>query len=159
MRQKLSSEFCSFRSGHVCIDNLNASAIPRRNNIGAEPVLEKYIFVPNTNTALTVETSARINSQIVVENINTVKAKVVEYIDTKSDTIPLAPLILHALLDIPLIEPDVAIFSPVGVHIDNIKVENRNLSNLSNVCLVVGQNLMARNDVSINFAKTCCITS
>lgn len=56
----------AFRAGAVEIKGLLASSIALRKPLG-EPVLEKYVFVPNV-AELKTEDSIRINMQVVLEN-------------------------------------------------------------------------------------------
>lgn len=141
-----------FRSGYVCIQGMNASAISRRKQ-PAEPILEKYVFIPNEAT-LSHQDSVRVNIQIVLENFRTATVTAVELIDTNAEVIPLAPLVREVLSDFPLIQLDVKIFSQFCFDTNNISIENKKLSDVSNVCIVIGQNLLTRNVVSISAQKS-----
>lgn len=77
------------RSGAIEIKGLNASSIARRKYLGT-PVLEKYLFVPNV-AKLTTAQAIRVNMQILLENLYSIKVKAVELIDdaTSEDLSPL----------------------------------------------------------------------
>lgn len=147
----MSAYFC-FRSGHICLQNVTITAIPRRKYI-LEPVLEKYVFVPNEAT-LNYRDSIRVILQIVLENIHTVKIKIVEIVDKKMDDVPLTQLMYDILPDLPLIQPDIRIFSSFSANFDNTVVENKKLSDVSNIHTAIGQNLLSRKAVSITKHKT-----
>lgn len=89
----------------------------------------------------------RVNTQIVIQNTNRVHVKVVEVIDIKNDVDPLSPLILQVLSDMPLIQPDVKVFSTFGLNVENINVENKQLINETDVGIVVVRNLLTRDEV------------
>lgn len=115
--------------------------------MAAEPILEKYEFIPN-ETTLKIEDSIRTNIQIILENYHTITVKVAELIDVQKDLKPVAPLIHQALSDLPQIQPDVRILSPFSLDSEGIHVENKNLNNMNNVSIVVAENLLARTEVS-----------
>lgn len=125
---------------------MNASAITRRK-LATEPVLERYVFVPNAAT-LSCKESVRINIQIILENFWTHTVYIAEVIDTNKDVVPLAQLMCEVLLDFPLIRSKVELFSPFALNFGNIPVENKKFRDVSNMCIAIGQNMMSREAVS-----------
>lgn len=120
-----------------------------RSKLVEQPILEKYVFIPN-ETALSTEESIRINMQIVYENSYSVNIKVAEIIERGSDSInPLASLIYQALNDMPLVQPDVTLLSPFRHSIEGVEVENKTLNSIRNVSIVVAENLLTRPDVYV----------
>lgn len=143
----------SCRSGFVQIKGIYPSEKQRR--YVSEPLLHEYKFIPN-ETALSIEESIAINMQIIVENYNSVKLKVLEVIDKISASDPLAPLIKQALSELPLIQPEVIVLSPLSLNIETVKVENRKLGNMSGISVIVAENLVGRNEVSIIYDELLC---
>lgn len=129
----------------------NGSILPRRN-ILAEPVLEKYEFVPN-ETTICLKESIRINMQIILENCMTVKMQVVELIDTEACEDSLASLVLQELSNFPLLQPDVRVMSPSSLSMQNVKLENEALSSLNSVSVIVAQKLLTSSKVSIQYTN------
>lgn len=135
------------RSGGIEIRGLNASSITRRKQLG-EPVLEKYVFIPNEAT-LSTEQSVRVNVQIALENNYRLKVKVVELIDEESkDQEILGPIFFNVLGDQPLIHPEVVVLSPKPIEAQNVTVSNKQLSTESEALLVVINNGLTRDSVS-----------
>lgn len=129
------------------MSGLNANAIPRRKP-RSEAVVEYYKFLPN-ETNLTAEESVRVNIQLALENVPGIKIKTVELIDKEIDNNfkPLSPIVLQVLQDLPLLQPEVLIFSQKALEIENITVENNELNNSINALLVIGEKLLSRPDV------------
>lgn len=137
------------RSGGVQIIGLSASAISKRKPRG-EPVLESYKFMPN-NTELTIEESMRINTQMILENVQTLKVKVAELLqDDDEDIEPISPYILNALGDLPLIQPDVTIYTKTSLSLDNITVNIAPFTVEENYLLVIGVDLLKKEEVCIS---------
>lgn len=144
-----------FRSGYICIQGMNASTITRRKQT-TEPVLEKYVFIPNEAT-LSYNESVRVNIQIVLENIPTANnINILELIDIKVDVLPLAEVMCEILAEIPLIRPNVKVFSPFSLNLGNTVVQNKNFRDVNNICIAIGQNLLFREEVS-TYHKVKCI--
>jgi hypothetical protein len=67
------------------------------------PVLEKYVFIPNSEPeSLDFNTALRACINIVLENQLGSHVKIIELPDT--DTVPLSPTLAHIFEDIPLIQ-------------------------------------------------------
>lgn len=133
--------FCFFlqRSGGIEIRGLNASEIARKKPL-SEPVLERYVFIPN-ETQLTLEESLRVNMQIVLENSYRIKVKVVEVVDDDASDV-LMPLILNALSDQPLIQAEALVLSERLIELPDVKVENKQLGSVGEALIVVARNLL-----------------
>lgn len=136
-----------FRSGGIEIRGLSASSITRRKPL-ADPVLEKYVFVPNEAT-LSTEQSTRVNLQIVLENNYRLKVKVVEFIEpeTPEEQEVLGPIIFSVLGDQPLIHANVVVLSPRSLDVQNVSVINKPLSSESDALLVVVTNGLTKEKV------------
>lgn len=130
------------------IRGLLASSIARRKALG-EPVLETYKFVPNVASLSTFD-SVRVNMQILLENSHSIKVRVAELVDvaTRPDAAPLGPTIHQVLGDQPLVQPEIVILSKTPIEdVSNATVEDKPLSAESNCSLVVGSNLLQREEV------------
>lgn len=135
------------RCGGIEISGLKASSIARKKNLD-EPVLEKYEFVPNEATDLSLEQSVRVNLQIVLENMPTIKVKVVELLDGSDEVQVIAPIVHKVLSDMPLIQPEITVLSKNHLDLPNVTVVNKNLASETDCHLVIGTNLLNRNIVS-----------
>lgn len=136
-----------FRCGGVQVEGLGASSIIRRKPLG-EPVLEKYIFVPN-EAELSLECSARVNMQILLENNMEYKVKVVEVRDEENiDGQPLGPIIHQVLGDQPVIQAEVTVLSKTPLELENVTVESGKLEQYSECSVVVINKGLSRKDVS-----------
>ncbi|KAL1501269.1 hypothetical protein ABEB36_006624 [Hypothenemus hampei] len=135
------------RSGGIEIRGLNASSIPRRKYL-ATPVLEKAVFVPNVGKLKSAK-AIRINMQIILENLFSIKVKVVELIDDTcdEDKLPLGEEIHDALTDLPLIQPEIIILSKKPYELKNIKVEDRKLLTEVECSLVVASKIFQRPNI------------
>lgn len=118
---------------------MKASSISRKKIID-EPVLEKYQFTPN-ETDLTLEQSVRVNLQIILENLLTIKVKVAEVRDDEDSQV-IAPIVQEVLTDMPLIQPEIIVCSHKNLDLPNITVTTNNLSEQVGCDLVVGTNLL-----------------
>ncbi|KAK9884212.1 hypothetical protein WA026_005162 [Henosepilachna vigintioctopunctata] len=95
------------RCGGIEIRGLKASAIVRRKPLGL-PVLEKYEFVANEGI-LTLSQCLRVNMQLALENMYTIKLRVVELVDdaTENKSEILAPTLIEIFGDQPLVQATV----------------------------------------------------
>lgn len=137
------------------LKGMNASAINRRKS-RAEPVLERYNFIPN-EISLTLTESIRINVQIMLENLASTKIKAIELIqeDVKNDYIPISPLLLDVLGDIPLLQPEVSIYTNKNMEIENVVVDDKELNNETAAYMICGSNLLSLPKILENtFAST-----
>lgn len=135
-----------FRSGGIEISGLNASSITRRKPLG-EPVLEKYVFVPN-EAQLPTEESVRVNVQIMLENNYKLVVKVVELTSDKENQQVLGPVIFEALGDMPLIHADVTVLSKKTLELKNVTVSNLPLSSQKDALVIVVNNGLTAENVS-----------
>ncbi|CAG2054468.1 unnamed protein product [Timema podura] len=149
-------DVCIIRSGGVEIRGLKASGITRRKPLG-EPVLEKYLFVPNSapmDPPLTFKEIIRVCVHIALENQLGIKVKSVELIDseTPSDAEILSPEIAFILGDLPLIQAEINVLAPPtnekAAELGSaIQVADRKLSGEQNSLLIVASNILGRTEV------------
>ncbi|XP_060866838.1 fatty acid synthase-like [Metopolophium dirhodum] len=137
------------QAGGVEIRGLHANVIAKRKPL-ADPVIEKYTFVPNIiETGYTLEQIVRISLHLVIENLMGIKVKTVEILNKtfNPDVQILSPIILDVLADLPLIQPEVSILSD-GTHPQlkeigsNITVEDKKLSPDQSVLFAVGSGVL-----------------
>ncbi|CAG9770336.1 unnamed protein product [Ceutorhynchus assimilis] len=135
------------RSGGIEIKGLNASSIARRKYLGT-PVLEKYMFMPDI-AELKTEQAIRINMQILLENLYSIKVKAVELIDdaTMKGVSPLGEIVHDVLADQPLIQPDITILSKEELSIKHVKVEDKKLLTEVDCSLVVASKILQRPNI------------
>lgn len=130
---------------------LAASAIARRKQT-ADPVLEKYVFVPNEIDNLTIQESVRINMQIILENIGGTKVKVYEVVDEialGASNEVIGGVIFDVLADQPLIQPDITILTRKQINeISNVTVQEGFLPKEKDAILVIGTKILSRTVVS-----------
>lgn len=89
--------------------------------------------------------------QILLENSHSVKVRVAELVDeaTEPDSALLGPTIHQVLGDQPMVQPEIVILSKTPVEdVSNVTFEDKPLSAESNCSLVVGSNLLQREEVS-----------
>lgn len=120
----------TIKSGGIEIRGLNASAISRKKPL-RDPVLEKYVFVPN-EAVLTLKESLRINVQLILESTSTVKFKIAEIAEEKGAD--LTPLILAAIDDQPTVQAE------------TVTVQKDTTANASDCLLVIGSDLLKHQD-------------
>lgn len=145
-------KYAYYRSGGIELRGLIANSIARRKALG-EPVLEKHTFVP-LETELPTQESVRVYVQIFLENNYGIKHRTAELIDeaTKTDVIPLGPIVHQAFSDQPLIQPEVIIFSKEPLELQNITVEDKKLGSESHTCsIVVASKICSRPEVIKSF--------
>ncbi|KAJ8958992.1 hypothetical protein NQ317_011720 [Molorchus minor] len=134
--------------GGITITGLLASSINKRKN-KAIPILEKNEFVPNT-TAVDIDSSVRINVQIILENELIYKVKVVELMNelAQEDAIPLAPIVQSVIGDQPLIQSMIKILSKIPFEVDQkIEVEETKLSDEQDCNIVIVSNIAGNKPV------------
>lgn len=130
----VSKNMKTLRSGGVQITNLQASPIQRRKATSF-PVLESYKFIPNNpSPILSNVDAARVITQLVLENNFGYTVKAVETFDPKRSMF--LPFIRDALLDLPLITPNLTyLTSKVVTQEEQIAIENTKLS--THKCLIL----------------------
>lgn len=127
---------------------MGASAINKRK-MRAEPVLEHFNFLPN-DANLTLEQSLRANIQTMLENTNSLKIKTVELIEATAgdDYVPISPIVFQILGDLPLLQPEVLIYTKKSdMEIDNVTIEDKELNAEDSAYFVCGSNLLAKPEV------------
>ncbi|XP_077295461.1 fatty acid synthase-like [Arctopsyche grandis] len=138
------------RSGGIEVRGLVASPITKRNPLGI-PVLEKYDFIPNfPKNNMTVRDIVRADVQIALENVQGIKVKSIELIDsaTEPGTEPLITFIRDALEDTPLLQAELLVIAEENLDLGvNVTVENKKLTGETNALLFVGSKLMERDEV------------
>lgn len=139
----------SSRCGGVELRGLGATAITKRK-ARAEPVLEKYNFIPN-HTSLSLQESVRVNIQLILENVTSMKVNVFEIFDeaTSENVSLLSPIVSNVLADLPLVQPDVTVLSKNSLELDNVKVEVKPLPCNGSALLVIGTNLLQQPEVTV----------
>lgn len=136
----------AFSSGGIQVVGLGASAIARRKQ-AADPVLEKYIFVPN-HTNLGIEESVRVNMQIILENFGGTKVKVYEVLNELAGNGSMAGMVFDVLADQPLIQPDITVFTKQPIEIANVTVQEGFLPKEKDATLVIGHEILSHPTVS-----------
>ncbi|XP_077296456.1 fatty acid synthase-like [Arctopsyche grandis] len=138
------------RSGGVEVRGLTASPITKRNPLGI-PVLEKYQFIPNfPKYNMSVNDIIRADVQIALENVQGIKVKSIELIDsaTEPGTEPLITFIRDALEEMPLLQAELLVIAEEKLDLGvNVTVENKKLTGETNALLFVGSKLMERDEV------------
>lgn len=124
-------------AGGIEVIGLHATQVQRRKP-PADPVLEKYKFLPHfPSPSLSIADAARICIQLAYENYPVLKLKIVE-VDTNGQLTILSNF-FDAVEDLPVITGDYIFLSnqtstdiPAAIHVENTK-----LSNLSNCHFIV----------------------
>ncbi|KAF7272913.1 hypothetical protein GWI33_014349 [Rhynchophorus ferrugineus] len=135
------------QSGGIEIRGMIASSIPRRKYL-ATPVLEKYVFVPNT-AMMNLEQALRVHMQILLENTHVIHVKAVELIDeaTPDEPIVLGDTIYDVLADQPLIQPAITVLSKTDLEVTNVTVEDKKLLTEVDCHLVIASKLLERPNI------------
>lgn len=111
----------------------------------AEPVLEKNEFIPN-ETNLTIEESIRVNVQLILENLHTIKVKAVELDNSEEineDTKLLSPILVNVLGDMPLMQPDVTLLTKrENLELQNITIRNETSISKAECVLLITRDLL-----------------
>lgn len=143
--------FCS--SGGIEIRELSTNVIPKRKDI-KEPVLEKFVFVPN-EAHLSLEQSVSANLQIILDNCFRLQVKAYELIeDASEDNLRLlGPHMFQVLSDLPFIQPDIRLLTSMKLQIPNVTLENKPLSSISDAFIIAGHCLITRQQVSNQILK------
>lgn len=120
--------------------DVRAASIPRQKPL-SDPLLEKYVFIPN-ETRLTTEDSIRVNMQLILENEQVLNVKTVElFDDNRIDELePLSSFISDAFECQPLIKADVTVLSQKLAEVRNANVKAHKLSAVENDYLLIVAN-------------------
>lgn len=131
-----SKDLKTLRSGGVEIINVQVSPVSRRKSPSV-PVLESYQFIPyNSSEVMTFSNSARVIVQLALENNAEYVVKAVETGEENKKM--MLPLIRDALLDLPLITPNLTYLSSNTVEEqEQIVTENTKLSAHKKCLLVI----------------------
>ncbi|XP_068156554.1 fatty acid synthase [Drosophila tropicalis] len=123
-------------AGGIELIGLHASPVQRRRPPGI-PVLEQYEFLPYMPTPkMSIANAARVCVQLALENVPTLKMKLVE-VDTDDRATVLTDF-LDAIEDLPVITGDYMFLTNKKLEdIPNIHIENGKLSTQSNCHFVV----------------------
>lgn len=134
------------RSGGVEIKGIQVMPVSRRRPPG-DPVLERYVFMPHMpSPKLTKENAMRVVVQLGLENSQmTTIVKAVE-LDGGEGVTPVIDEMFVALGDLPLMTPDLMFLSTRGTEINNIKVENVDISTQTGCMFVIVTNLLTKGD-------------
>ncbi|KAK6640571.1 hypothetical protein RUM44_012267 [Polyplax serrata] len=136
-------------SGGIEIHELRASQIPRKKPLG-EPVLERYLFVPHVTTdkskALSLLETCRLCFHTILENVQTVKVKVVEVGDSSSESVLLANHVASILGDLPLVQAEIIVLAAnhpkASELVTGITIEDKKITAEQNCLAVVASNLL-----------------
>ncbi|XP_050524285.1 fatty acid synthase [Daktulosphaira vitifoliae] len=142
------------KSGGVEIRGLYANAISKRKPL-SDPVIEKYVFVPNVSKLkYTLEDVVRISLHLIIENVMGINIKTIEILNKliNSDIHVISPIILNVLADLPLLQPEVSIYSngnnPQLTDLpSNITIDDKKLSADQSAYLVVATEVLEDKDL------------
>ena len=124
------------RSGGIEIHDFGGSSVNRRRQ-QAEPVLESYKFIPHhPSEVLTKIDLAKVCAQLVLQN-EPVKEIVCIEIDANDGKEPLAEFISRSLADLPLITSNIKYVTKKKVELENVTVEDKDISSESQVNLLI----------------------
>ena len=124
------------RSGGIEIHDFGGSSVNRRRQ-QAEPVLESYKFIPHhPSVILTKIDAAKVCAQLILEN-EPLKEIVCIEIDANDGKDPLAEFISRSLADLPLITSNIKYVTKKKVELENVTVEDKDISSESNVNLLI----------------------
>ncbi|XP_063702664.1 fatty acid synthase-like [Culicoides brevitarsis] len=140
------------RSGGVEIKGIQVMPVSRRRPPG-DPVLERYVFMPHLpSPKLTKENAMRVIVQLGLENSQmTTVVKAVE-VDGGENFNPVIDEMFFALGDLPLMTPDLTFLTSRTPEINNIKIENAEISSQSGLMFAIVTNLL-RNEEKLNVIK------
>lgn len=127
------------KAGGVEIHGFEGSLVNRRRP-PSDPVLEVHKFIPHVpSPKMSVLDMSKVCVQLALEN-EPVKKFVSIEVDSNDEKKPLSEQILSGLGDLPLITPLITYLSSREIEIDNVTVQNVELSTLSNVNLIIKSN-------------------
>jgi len=127
----------AIQAGGMEIHGFEGSLVNRRRP-PSDPVLESYQFIPYKNqTKLSKRDAAKICVQMASENSPMEKLISVEIDD---DSSPISEYIFKGLADLRLITPEVNYLTSRDVELENVAVQNQDLSSFNNANLVIKSN-------------------
>lgn len=125
------------QAGGIEIHGFEGSLVNRRRP-PSDPVLETYKFIPyNKNSVVSRRDAAKICVQIALENSPMKKLSSVEVGDESQ---PLSEYIFKGLGDLPLITPEVNYLTANEVSLENVSIQNQELSSFSNINIIIKSN-------------------
>lgn len=141
--------FFILRSGGVQIKGIIKKSIPKRKQY---PVLESYKFALN-ETALNIEESVIVITQLIIENSRFSTIKVAEILDDcEENTLKLiSPILLNALRNHPDFQPEVTIYTKrlMDLPDSDIQVNNKVFVIDEKISLIIGVKLLQNTEVYI----------
>ncbi|XP_059048223.1 fatty acid synthase-like [Achroia grisella] len=161
-RQSLDGRLYSFlniiRSGGVEIRGLHTASVPRQAVIDV-PVLDRYVFVSNFGRIeMKLDDCLRAYMQIIIENIQAYKFKVVETVDKEYKDYILKPIIGHigkVLNKLVFVQAELLLISKEKIETPEKTITViDDLKGLNNVVLFVGANLLNRPPVLTSAVAT-----
>ncbi|XP_050353261.1 fatty acid synthase-like [Nymphalis io] len=148
------------RAGGVEIRGLHATPISRRVPLGV-PVLEKNIFIPNFGKSkMKIEDILRSNVQLILENRQIYKFKSIEIVDDEYKTAGFEPIldkVADVLGDLPLLQAELSVLCEDLIELpSNISIKNKKIIGENNILVLIGANLLQRDEVLKDaFASLC----
>lgn len=140
------------RSGGIEIHGFEGSLVNRRKP-ASDPVLETHEFVSHFNARLSPLDAAKVIVQLALENNPTKKFTCVEVGANDDDgRAPFAGEISLGIGDLPSITPEIVHLSVNAIEIENVSVQDVDLSTFSYVHLLIKSNCM-RDALFIETAK------
>lgn len=129
------------RSGGIEIHGFEGSLVNRRKP-ASDPVLETHRFVAHFNSPqLSRIDAAKVFVQLALENNPSKKFTCVE-VDSNDEKLPFSAEISAGIGDLPSITPEVVHLTSQHVEIENVSIQDVDLSTFSNVNLLVKSNCM-----------------
>jgi fatty acid synthase, animal type len=124
------------KAGGVEIHGFEGSLVNRRRP-PSDPVLEVHKFISHSPSPVLSRTDmAKVCVQLALENEPTKKIVTVE-VDSGDGKVPLSEHIFLGLGDLPSIAPQIHYLTEATVEIDGVAVENKDLSSMSGVHLII----------------------
>lgn len=140
--------------GGVEISQLTTKSVSRRKPPG-KLMLESYKFISHTNdSTLELIDVVRVCVQIAFENNLSLKCKAVELDSTASNNEPLIQIFQEVLSDMPIITYDLYFLTDKSSYvIQNVTVQNENLSTLKDCMFIIGSNLLSSKSIEDNIVS------
>nr|XP_012219068.1 PREDICTED: LOW QUALITY PROTEIN: fatty acid synthase-like [Linepithema humile] len=146
------------KSGGIEIRGLKATSISRRKPIG-DPVIEEHKFIAHQDRAdISLNEAIRISTQLALEDHQIIKATAIELVEDTDDVMLedlSSTLLIEALVDIPLIQANVAIltspnrFNPKELS-SNVSIADLNKPFVGDKALIAaGFNLLTKHQNSL----------
>ncbi|KAJ3652391.1 hypothetical protein Zmor_018361 [Zophobas morio] len=138
-------------SGLIQIHGLQVKSVFNKK-LWIEPVLGKHVFVPN-HLSLDLDEVLRINTQIILESTFKAVEIINKFTDKNAECI--LGFVNKALVDLPLVNPDLTISSKTTVDESlGIQFESVTLTSESNILLYIGSKVLQKSDNLQQFLTT-----